>query len=72
MGHKQPTKANNSAASNKSQTLNAALNKSVYPQLLKPWVNHQYIPQHLFLTVNRLGLQLYDLVLVTNRSKRCR
>jgi hypothetical protein len=52
--------------------LEAALNESVYPQLLKPWVNHQYMPQHLFLTVNRLGLQLYDLVLITYRSKRCR
>jgi hypothetical protein len=52
--------------------LDAAVHESVYPQLLKPRVNHQYIPQHLFLTVNHLGLQLYDLVLITDRSKRCR
>jgi hypothetical protein len=62
--------ANNRTASNNHA--GCSLHESVYPQLLKPWVNHQYIPQHLFLTVNRLGLQLYDLVLVTDRSKRYR
>jgi hypothetical protein len=44
--------------------------KSIYSQLLKPWVSHQYISQDLVLTANCLSLQLYDLGLVTDRLPR--